>query len=109
MFFLKNFILESWFYMIAEWFIGYDKLPWQKSPVEYLELKEKLRDDNSKCFKDFFGEYEKLPVEFVKILRYIDSLKRDDEPDYNRIIDFLKQAYQVCLIYYFICLLNVKG
>uniref|UniRef100_A0AC35F3H4 Protein kinase domain-containing protein n=1 Tax=Panagrolaimus sp. PS1159 TaxID=55785 RepID=A0AC35F3H4_9BILA len=56
--------LESWFYMIAEWFIGYDQLPWQKSPVEYLKLKEKLRDDNSKCFKDFFGEYEKLPVEF---------------------------------------------
>uniref|UniRef100_A0A914QMP8 Protein kinase domain-containing protein n=1 Tax=Panagrolaimus davidi TaxID=227884 RepID=A0A914QMP8_9BILA len=85
--------LESWFYMIAEWFIG--NLPWEKSPDESVKLKEKLRDETSKCFKDFFGEeYEKLPVEFVKILRYIDNLQTYEKPNYNRIIYFLQQAYQ---------------
>uniref|UniRef100_A0A914Q5I2 Protein kinase domain-containing protein n=1 Tax=Panagrolaimus davidi TaxID=227884 RepID=A0A914Q5I2_9BILA len=92
--------LESWFYMLIEW-IKFN-LPWRgKVYKEILELKKELRDDKLSTFKEVFGEVDAKKakedtffIDFAKILRYIDSLKREDTPDYDRIHYFLQCAFE---------------
>ena len=74
--------LESFCYMIIFFLIK--KLPWQGAKAQtqakrYKKILESKEDFNINDHKDL------IPTEFIKIFKYVKSLKFDEEPNYNMI------------------------
>jgi serine/threonine protein kinase len=74
--------LESFCYMIIFFLIK--KLPWQGAKAQtqakrYKKIRESKEDFNINDHKDL------IPTEFIKIFKYVKSLKFDEEPNYNMI------------------------
>ncbi|KAK6108330.1 Protein kinase domain family protein [Brugia pahangi] len=83
--------LESWLYMIVEFFLTTSSLPWEdeKNNVTVLKRKEAfMSNDYLKIFKKCKG----LPAGVNTILRQINSFQYDTKPDYHLIKNIFRNA-----------------
>ena len=74
--------LFSWFYSVME--LSEGSLPWENDDLENAMKKKKKINLEEICYS--------LPDEFVKVYKYINSLKFEDEPNYKSIRHELKKA-----------------
>ncbi|TKR76228.1 hypothetical protein L596_017397 [Steinernema carpocapsae] len=82
--------LESWLYSQIEYTRG--SLPWRdlNNIVDVGLYKERCRHDIG--LGELMGG---CPRQYIKILRYLDSLRYYDKPDYKHICDLLKDAGKI--------------
>ncbi|KAE9555392.1 hypothetical protein FO519_001404 [Halicephalobus sp. NKZ332] len=79
--------IETWIYMLVELTTG--NLPWKNIRDINFVGEYKLRCRNEDFFLELFCG---CPYEFVEILRYVDSLKYYDTPNYRFIYSKMRQA-----------------
>uniref|UniRef100_A0AAF5PU00 Protein kinase domain-containing protein n=1 Tax=Wuchereria bancrofti TaxID=6293 RepID=A0AAF5PU00_WUCBA len=83
--------LESWLYMIVEFFLTTSSLPWEDEKNNTTVLKRKeafMNNDYLKIFKKCKG----LPAGVNTILRQINSFQYDTKPDYHLIKNIFRNA-----------------
>lgn len=80
--------LESIAYIMIYFLLG--ELPWQGIKAKSKpEKKEKIKDMKLEIN---FGEYKKIPSQFIKFLQYCRSLAYQEKPNYNFIYSLTSQV-----------------
>ncbi|KAL3985430.1 Protein kinase domain family protein [Acanthocheilonema viteae] len=83
--------LESWLYMIVEFFLTTSSLPWEDEKNHKIVLKKKeafMDKDYVKIFKKCKG----MPAGVNTLVRQINSFQYDTKPDYHLIKNIFRNA-----------------
>ncbi|EFO21244.1 hypothetical protein LOAG_07248 [Loa loa] len=83
--------LESWLYMIVEFFLTTSSLPWEDEKNHTAVLKKKEAFMNNGYLK-IFKKCKGLPVGVNTVLRQINSFQYDTKPDYHLIKNIFRNA-----------------